>query len=59
MECNACVISSHKPTRFKWKYNENNNGCTRLKRRVRDQLIRLHEQGVRRFYLDGSLGVDI
>ena len=59
MECSACAISGHKPTRFKWKYNENNNGCKRLKRRVRDQLIRLYEQGVRRFYLDGSLGVDI
>ena len=59
MEYKACTIASHRPTRFKWKYNENNNGCKRLKRRVRDQLIQLYEKGVRRFYIGGDLGVDL
>jgi len=59
MEHKACAIVGCRPTRFKWKYNENNNGCKRLKRRVKAQLIILYEQGVRRFYLGGYLGLDL
>ena len=59
MEYKACAIASHRLTRFKWKYTENNNGCKRLKRRVRDQLIQLYEKGARRFYIGGDLGVDL
>jgi uncharacterized phage-like protein YoqJ len=54
----TCAITGHRPTRFKFKYNENNNGCKRLKKRLRDQFIDLYGQGVRRFYLGGALGVD-
>ena len=57
MECRVCAITGHRPTRF--KYNENNNGCRRLKRRLKDQLVSLYEQGVRRFYIGGALGVDM
>ena len=39
MEYKACAITGHRPTRFKWKYNENNNGCKRLKRRLKAQLV--------------------
>ena len=59
MELHSCAITGHRPTRFKWKYNENNNGCKRLKKRMRDQFISLYEKGVRRFYVGGSLGVDM
>lgn len=55
----TCAIISHRPTRFKFKYNENNTGCKRLKKRLHDQFIFLYEQGVRRFLIGGSLGVDI
>ena len=53
----TCAIASHHPTRFKWKYKENNNGCKRLKKRLHDQFILLYEQGIRRFLVDGALGV--
>lgn len=59
MEYRACAITGHRPTRFKWKYIEQNNGCRRLKRRIKEQLAQFYEKGVRRFYIGGDLGVDI
>ena len=59
METMSCTITGHRPTRFKWKYNERDEGCQRLKRRLRDQLICAYEQGVHRFYTGGALGVDL
>ena len=38
----ACAITGHRPTRFRFKYDENNNGCKRIKKRIRDQLIQLY-----------------
>lgn len=55
----TCAITGHRPARFKWKYNENNNGCKRLKKRMRDQFVLLYEQGVRQFWVGGALGVDM
>jgi len=55
----ACAITGHRPTRFKWKYKEDNTGCKRLKKRLHDQFISLYEQGVRRFYVGGALGTDM
>lgn len=59
MEYKACAITGHRPTRFKWKYNEQNNGCRRLKRRIKEEIAQFYEKGVRRFYIGGDLGVDI
>ncbi len=59
MELKTCTIAGCRPTRFKWKYKENNEGCQRLKQQIREQLIMLYGQGVRRFYIGGSLGVDL
>lgn len=59
MNLNACAITGHRPTRFKWKYNENDNDCKRLKRRLKEQLAALYDQGVHQFYIGGALGVDI
>lgn len=55
----VCAITGHRPTRFKFKYNENNTGCKRLKKRLHDQFILLYQQGVRRFLAGGALGVDM
>ena len=54
----SCAITGHRPSRFKWKYNEANTGCKRLKKRLHDQFVILYEQGTRRFYVGGALGVD-
>ena len=58
MEYKACAITGHRPSRFKWRYNESDNGCKRLKRRLKEQFILFYEKGVRRFLVGGSLGVD-
>ena len=55
----CCAITGHRPTRFKFKYNENYAGCKRLKKRLHDQFILFYEQGVRRFMVGGALGVDM
>ncbi len=55
----TCAVTGHRPTRFKWKYNESNNGCKRLKKRMRDQFVLLYEKGVRQFWVGGALGVDM
>ena len=59
MEYKACAITGHRPSRFKWKYNENNNGCKQLKRRLKEQFVQLYDKGVRCFYDGGALGVDL
>lgn len=53
----SCAVTGPRPTRFKFTYNEHNKGCVRLKGRLRSQFIELYRQGVRRFYVDGALGV--
>ena len=55
----SCAITGHRPARFKFKYNENNTGCKRLKKRLRDQLALLYEKGVRYYWIGGALGVDL
>ena len=56
---NACAITGHRPTRFKFGYKEQYAGCKRLKKRLRDQFALLYQQGIRRFYVGGALGVDM
>lgn len=55
----ACAITGPRPTRFKFGYKENMTGCKRLKKRLRDQFALLYQEGVRRFYVGGALGVDM
>lgn len=59
MELESCAVTGHRPTRFKFKYDENNTGCKRLKKRLRDQFVMLYQQGVRHFWVGGALGVDM
>jgi uncharacterized phage-like protein YoqJ len=59
MNVKACAITGHRPTRFKFKYNEKNTGCKRIKKRLHDQFVELYSQGFRRFYVGGALGVDM
>ncbi len=58
MESKTCAITGHHPTRFKWKYKESDTRCKRLKRKIQEQFVLMYEQGTRRFYVGGALGVD-
>lgn len=55
----TCAITGHRPTRFKFKYKEDNNGCKRLKKRLHDQFVRLYKMGYKCFYTGGAMGVDM
>lgn len=56
----VCAVTGHRPTRFKFKYNEDYSLCKKIKRSMQKQFMRLHdEEGVRRIYVGGSLGVDM
>lgn len=57
---NACTFAGPKPTRFKFKYNENYTLCRKIKKAMLTQMKRLyHEKGVRRFYITGAIGVQM
>lgn len=56
----ACAITGHRPTRFKFKYNEGYSLCKKIKKAMREIFQKLHdEESVRRFYVGGALGVDM
>lgn len=57
---NACTFSGPKPTRFKFKYNEDYKLCKKLKKVMLIQMKRLYnEKGVRRFYVTSAIGVQM
>lgn len=60
MKQTACAVTGHRPTRFRFKYNEDYSLCKKLKRSMLEQFKKLYdEQGVRRYYVGGALGVDM
>ncbi len=54
----SCVITGHRPTRFKFKYNEKDKRCQRIKKCLQEQLIRLYHQGTM-LWVGGAMGVDM
>lgn len=55
---NSCTFTGPKPTRFKFKYNDDYKLCKKLKKVMLTQMKRLYnEKGVRRFYVTGAIGV--
>lgn len=60
MRQTACAVTGHRPSRFKFKYNEDYSLCKKIKRAMLEQFKRLYdEKGVRRYYVGGALGVDM
>lgn len=56
----ACAVTGHRPSRFKFKYSEDYSLCKKIKRAMFEQFKKLYdEQGVRRYYVGGALGVDM
>lgn len=56
----ACSITGHRPTRFKFKYNEGYSLCKKIKKAMLKTFCHLHdEEGIFRFYVGGVLGVDM
>ena len=42
----SCAITSQRPTRFKFKYQEYMTSCKRLKKRLHDVFTELYRRGV-------------
>lgn len=60
MRQTACAVTGHRPSRFKFKYSEDYSLCKKIKQVMLEQFKRLYdEQGVRRYYVGGALGVDM
>ena len=56
----ACAVTGHRPTRFKFKYQEDYSLCKKIKKAMREQFMKLYdEEGVHRVYVGGTLGVDM
>ena len=55
----SCAITSQRPTRFKFKYQEYMTSCKRLKKRLHDVFAELYRRGERRFIVGAALGVDL
>ena len=54
----TCTITGHRPQRFKFKYNEHYKLCIKIKKALTAEIINFYNQGVRTFWIGGSIGVD-
>lgn len=55
----VCAIIGERPTRFKFKYKENYSLCKKIKRSMAEQFKSMYKKGVRRYFIGGTLGVDL
>ena len=58
MPYRICTITGHRPQRFKFKYNEHYKLCIKIKKSLTAEIINFYNQGVRIFWIGGSIGVD-
>ena len=58
MHIQSCAFTGHRPTRFSFGYNENDERCLKLKALMATQIGSLIEKGVAVFYSGMALGVD-
>jgi len=59
MSITSCAITGYRPTRFKFKYQEDYSLCKKIKRSLAEQLKRAYQDGARTFFVGGALGVDM
>lgn len=58
MERNSCAFTGHRPHKFPWRYNEDDERCVALKATLTEQIIALTDAGVTDFYSGGADGMD-
>lgn len=60
MDIISCFIMGHRTDRFRFKCNEDNELCARIKLALREEILRhIKEENVTRFYSGGAIGADI
>lgn len=55
----SCCFSGHRPFRFSFGYDEENEKCIQLKEELKKEIIRVRLKGVHTFYAGMAQGVDI
>ena len=58
MKIQSCAFTGHRPSKFPWKYNQNDGRCVALKAVLTDQIAALAEAGVRDFCSGMAEGTD-
>ena len=58
MELITCAFTGHRPHKFPWKYDETDSRCVRLKTVLTEQIVKLMETGVTRFFSGMAEGTD-
>ena len=56
--CSCCAFTGHRPHKFPWKHNEDDERCVALKAFLTEQITALTETGMTDFYSGGADGVD-
>jgi uncharacterized phage-like protein YoqJ len=54
----ACCFSGHRPDRFPWGQNEEDEGCRRLKAFLKEEIEQACRAGYTHFIAGGATGVD-
>ena len=54
----SCSFTGHRPHKFPWKHNENDERCVALKSTLAEQIVTLTDAEVTDFYSGGADGVD-
>lgn len=54
----ACAFTGHRPQRFNFGFDENDERCIKLKSFLAEQIMGLADKGVTTFYSGMALGVD-
>lgn len=58
MKIQSCAFTGHRPSKFPWKYNQNDGRCVALKAVLTEQIAALAEAGVRDFCSGMAEGTD-
>lgn len=56
--CSCCAFTGHRPHKFPWKHNEDDERCVALKAFLTEQITALTDTGMTDFYSGGADGVD-
>ena len=55
----VCSFTGHRPSKFKFKYNEDDIECIKLKAKLIDEIEKLYFKGIKIFLTGCAMGVDI
>ena len=58
-EIKTCAVFGHHPMRFAWGFDEEDDGCRKLKLELAQQIAALRQQGVMRFAVVADCGVGL